>query len=196
MTEDNTQHPDILEQAGISVPQEFDANATDGDNDGLLQDGSQWEREAPAVVVVEEPVALAVEPETLPVVMAEPTPEENRAVEHSTMEVEEPAVVAPEKKRGKKSAPGSQIPDGTSVHLSKIVFESEYARNSISVSMLQQRLTELGYASAGDDRRGWISVGTAQALENFKSDNAVEFGLYSEELIKAVFEGTSVEVLP
>lgn len=188
MTEDNTQHPDILDQAGISVPQEFDPNATDGDGDGFLQDGSDWHRPAPEVVAV-EPVALAVEPETLPVVMAEP--EEVVAVA-----VEEPIAPAEKKTRGKKSLVGSQIADGTSVYLSKVVFESEYAKNSNSVAVLQIRLSELGYITAGDDKQGWISAGTAQALEEFKSDNAVEADLYSEELIKAVFAGTSVQVLP
>lgn len=195
MTEENTQHPDILEQAGISVPQAFDPNATDGDGDGFLQDGSDWHRPVPEAVA-EEPVALAVEPETLPVVMAEPEPEENRAIEHSTMKEEEPIAPADKKTRGKKSLVGSQIADGTSVYLSKIVFESDYAKNSNSVAVLQARLTELGYITAGDDKQGWISAGTAKALEDFKSDNAVEADLYSEELIKAVFAGTSVQVLP
>lgn len=195
MTEDNTQHPDILEQAGISIPQEFDPNATDGDGDGFVQDGSDWHRPAPEVVAV-EPVALAVEPETLPVVMAEPEPEQNRADEHAYMKEEEPIAAAPEKKRGKKSEVGSQIADGTSVYLSKVVFESDYAKNSNSVAVLQARLIELGYVTAGDDKRGWISAGTAQALAEFKSDNAVEADLYSEELIKSVFAGTSVQVLP
>lgn len=153
---------------------------------------------------MEEPKALAVEPETLPVVMAEPAPEENRAVGHSTMKAEEPVVVEPAaveepaavKPKGKKSVVGSQIADGTSVYLSKIVFESLYSKNSNSVAVLQERLIELGHVTAGDDKRGWISVGTAQALEDFKKASAVEAGLYSEELIKAVFAGTSVQVLP
>lgn len=207
MTEENTQHPDILHQAGISLPQEFDANATDGDNDGFIQDGSQWEREAPAVVV-EEPVALAVEPETLPTVMAELEPEENRALGHSTMMAmaePDPVVVAvadpaPKKGKGKKSATSSSVPtqlaDGTVVLMSKMVFQSEFEKNSNSVRAVQSRLIELGYITAGDDKQGWISVATAEALENFKSDNELEVGILDEELIKALFAGTSVEVLP
>lgn len=152
-------------------------------------------QESERLYEMEEPEALAVEPETLPVVMAEPEYAVSEP-EPELIVVEQPITLAPEKKRGKNSAPGSQIPDGTSIHLSKIVFESQYARNSISVSILQQRLTELGYASAGDDKRGWISDGTVQALEEFKKDNAVSENLYSEELIKAVFAGTSVQVLP
>ena len=62
--------------------------------------------------------------------------------------------------------------------------------------MLQIRLIELGYATAGDDKQGWISAGTAKALEDFKSDNAVASDIYSQEMIEAVFAGTSVEVLP
>jgi hypothetical protein len=152
---------------------------------------------------MEEPKALAVEPETLPVVMAEPAPEMVKVeepvaivVEPEVVAVEEPGAAAEKKNRGKKSVVGSQIADGTSVYLSKIVFESLYSKNSNSVAVLQERLIELGHVTAGDDKRGWISVGTAQALEDFKSDSAVKAGLYSEELIKAVFAGTSVEVLP
>ena len=152
---------------------------------------------------MEEPKALAAEPETLPVVMAEPAPEMVK-VEEPVAIVVEPEVVAVEeqiaptdkKTRGKKSVVGSQIADGTSVYLSKVVFESEYARNSNSVAVLQIRLIELGYATAGDDKQGWISAGTAKALEDFKSDNAVASDIYSQEMIEAVFAGTSVEVLP
>jgi len=71
---------------------------------------------------MEEPKALAVEPETLPVVMAEPAPEMVK-VEEPVAIVVEPEVVAVEeqiaptdkKTRGKKSVVGSQIADGTSV---------------------------------------------------------------------------------
>ncbi len=193
--EGNTQHPDILHQAGISLPQEFDANATDGDADGFLQDGSQWERPAPEVVVVaEEPVALAVEPETLPVVIAEPDP----------IVVAEPDLIvedaAPKKSKGKKSASTAFVPtqlaDGTAVYMSKMVFQSEYEQNSNSVRAVQSRLMELGYVTAGDDKQGWISAGTAEALENFKNDNDLEVGMLDEELVKALFSGTSVKVLP
>jgi hypothetical protein len=181
--EGNTQHPDILHQAGISLPQEFDANATDGDGDGTVQDGSQWERPA---VAPSAPIAFAVEPETLPVVVADPDPVAEEA--------------APKKSKGKKSASTAFVPtnlgDGTAVYMSKMVYQSAFEQNSNSVRSVQTRLIELGYITAGDDKQGWISTATAEALENFKNDNDLEVGMLDEELVKALFEGTSVKVLP
>jgi hypothetical protein len=150
---------------------------------------------APAV----EPVALAVEPETLPVVMAEPKTPIVEEVKPEVKAVSEEVAASEKSSKGKKIAPqasSTQIADGSAVYLSKIVFESLYSRNSNSVVILQTRLVELGYTSARDDKQGWISVGTAKALEDFKSDNAVTASLYSQEMIEAVFVGTSVKVLP
>ena len=154
--------------------------------------------EEPIVPAV-EPVALAVEPETLPVVMAEPKTPVVEEVKPEVIAVVEEDAAAEKKSKGKKITPqavSTQIADGSAVYLSKIVFESLYAKNSNSVALLQSRLVELGYVSAGDDKQGWISAGTAKALEDFKADNAVTHNLYSQEMIEAVFAGTSVKVLP
>lgn len=200
---EDTHHPDILAQAGINLPQEFDANATDGDVDGFVQDGSRWER--PVESKVDSPIAsavsapaptpVAVEPVTLPVVMAAPVVEAAPA----------PAVVvtaaALKRNKGKKSTAGAAIPTelegGTVVLLSKLVFESRGEMNSNSVRAVQVRLMELGYITAGDDKPGWISAGTVEALEDYKKDNAIEAdSVYGEDLIKSLFVGTSVQVLP
>jgi hypothetical protein len=146
--------------------------------------------------VIEEPVALAVEPETLPTVFAEPEPKVVVAVEEPAAIVDAPA--ADQKKtKGKNSRSASSLAAGSEVLLSKVVFESRFAKNSGSVRSVQTRLIELGYPSAGDDRQGWISDGTASALAAFVADSGLGAdNLYAEDVINALFEGTGVVVLP
>lgn len=213
---EDTHHPDILDQGGVNVPQGFNPDATDGDGDGFVQDGTAWERPVDGFkpdakdgdkdgfvqdgtkwerpVASAEPEPVAVEPETLPVVMAEPV-----------VEAPAPTVVvtaaAVKRNKGKKSTAAATIPteleEGTVVLLSKLVFESRGEMNSNSVRALQVRLMELGYITAGDDKPGWISAGTAEALEDYKKDNSIEAdSIYGEDLIKTLFVGTSVQVLP
>jgi hypothetical protein len=152
----------------------------------------------PVIPVVEEPVALAVEPETLPTVFAEPEvePQVVAVIEEVAPIVEAPA--ADQKKtKGKNSRSASELAAGSEVLLSKVVFESKYAKNSGSVRSVQTRLMELGYTSAGDDRHGWISDGTAKALAEFVADSGLgAHNLYAEDVINALFEGTGVVVLP
>lgn len=202
-------HPDILDQAGVNAPQGFKAAATDGDGDGFVQDGTEWERpvdgfkpdardgdgdgfvqdgtewERPVEpVVAEEPI---IEPVVAEVVAAE----------------EAPKPAAPAKRnKGKKvdeAAPAipTELEEGTVVLLSKLVFESDGERNSNSVRALQLRLIELGYITAGDDKQGWISVGTVEALTDYRTDINIEtYNLYAEDLVKSLFVGTSVQILP
>jgi hypothetical protein len=212
---EDTHHPDILEQAGVSTPQGFKADATDGDGDGFVQDGTEWMRpvvgfkpdardgdgdgfvqdgtkwERPA-----EPVAVAEEPVIEPVVAAV-------VVEEVVAAEEAPKPAAPAKRnKGKKvdaAAPAipTELEEGTAVLLSKLVFESIGEHNSDSVRALQIRLIELGYITAGDDKQGWISAGTVEALTDYKTDINIEAdSLYAEDLIKSLFTGTSVQVLP
>lgn len=111
--------------------------------------------------------------------------------------VEEPT---PKEDKSKKSAAVSNtvptsIPEGLKVELSKMVFQSLYERNSRSVGLIQIRLIELGYMSAGADKRGYLSVGTRQALEEYATKKKT--GNYdSEETIKSVLKGTPVTVVP
>jgi hypothetical protein len=146
--------------------------------------------------VVAEPIALAVEPETLPTVIAEPEPKVIPVVEEPAPIAEAPA--ADQKKtKGKNSRSASSLAAGSEVLLSKVVFESKFAKNSGSVRSVQTRLMELGYTSAGDDRQGWISDGTASALAEFVADSHLGAdNIYSQEVIDALFEGTGVVVLP
>ena len=88
--------------------------------------------------------------------------------EEKPLTVEPTPKETPREEKPKKTAPASNavpttIPEGLKVELSKVVFESLYERNSRSVGLIQIRLIELGYMSAGADKRGYLSVGTRQA---------------------------------
>jgi hypothetical protein len=112
-----------------------------------------------------------------------------------------PVEPAPREDKPKKSAAVSDetvvttIPEGLKVELSKVVFQSLYERNSRSVGLIQIRLIELGYLSAGADKRGYLSVGTKKALEEY-ADKKKTGNFNSEENIKSVFQGTPVTVVP
>lgn len=132
--------------------------------------------------------------------MPENTEQETTPPETAETVVEEKTPEAPIKETPKKPAQTSGavptvIPEGLKVELSKVVFESLYERNSRSVGLIQIRLIELGYMSAGADKRGWLSVGTRQALEELAKKKKT--GNYdSEETIRAVFKGTPVTLIP
>ena len=101
-----------------------------------------------------------------------------------------------EKQTGSKSVPTILTSDIT-VSCEKFVFESLFERNSRSVGVAQIRLAELGYATANDDKRGFLSVGTLQAIQEFAKDHGLGAdNLKDEALVSAIFAGTPVSVLP
>jgi hypothetical protein len=58
-------------------------------------------------------------------------------------------------------------------------------------------LAELGYLSANDDKRGFLSAGTLQAIQEFAKDNKLEAdNLKDEKLVSAIFAGTPVSITP
>ena len=136
-----------------------------------------------------EPVALAVEPKTIPAVVVEAKPEP----------VKEPEVVA--KKEAAASAPavaseGKKLAGaGVFVQLSALKHGSR-AKNSRSVASVQSRLIELGFASAGDDMRGTFGDSTLEALTAFHKDSKVKADNCTDQsVISALFKGTAVEVI-
>lgn len=138
-----------------------------------------------------EPVALAVEPETIPAVVVEAKPEpvkEPEVVVKKEAAAAAPAVaVAPE---GKKLAGA-----GVFVQLSALKHNSR-AKNSRSVASVQARLIELGYALAGDDKRGTFGDSTLEALTEYQKDSKVKADACTDEsVIVALFKGTAVEVI-
>ena len=151
---------------------EFKADATDGDGDGFVQDGTIHERPVEAPVVEEEVV------------------EEKPA----------PAAAAPKKVKTSSSsaaaAPKTKLTSDTVVRLSAIDFKS-LARNSASVAAVQVRLIEHGYYDAGSDKRGDIGDGTCKALCAFQEDKGVEAAACNDAaVIEALFDKTTIKVLP
>ena len=150
---------------------EYKADATDGDGDGMVQDGTIHERP------VEEPV-----------------------VEEVAEVVEEPAAPAPaaaaKKVKTSGSAPKTKLTSDTVVRLSAVDFGSK-ARNSASVAAVQVRLIEHGYYDAGSDKRGDIGDGTCKALCAFQEDKGIEAAACNDAaVIEALFDKTTIKVLP
>jgi peptidoglycan hydrolase-like protein with peptidoglycan-binding domain len=131
-----------------------------------------------------EPVALAVEPETIPAVVVEAKPE---VIEKKQPEaVAAPAAVV----EGKKLAGA-----GVFVQLSALVHGTRI-KNSRSVASVQSRLIELGFSDAGEDNRGTFGDSTLEALNAFHKDSKVKADSCTEEaVIVALFKGTAVEVI-
>jgi hypothetical protein len=129
-----------------------------------------------------------------PLVVAEAT--EEKEVAEATPVVEVKKDSPKEKQVAGKNVPTILTSDIT-VSREKFVFESLFERNSRSVGVAQIRLAELGYATANDDKRGFLSAGTLQAIQEFAKDNKLEAdNLKDEKLISAIFAGTPVSVLP
>ena len=136
-------------------PEGFILDAKDGDGDGLVQDGTEWERP-----------------------------------------VEEASVVPEKKKAAKSESDEGSVAwsQDMTISISKLVYESLFERNSRSVGLTQIRLIELGYMSAGTDRRGWLSAGTKEALEQYAKDNNIAGEYNTEAVVRALFARTPVTV--
>lgn len=101
-------------------------------------------------------------------------------------------------KKAKKNTPAvaTQLNvGGLSVSQEKIVFESVFERNSRTIGLIQIRLIELGYMSAGGDKRGWFSAGTKQAFDEFIDDKGFSGNYADREVLEELFSGTKVEIL-
>ena len=130
------------------------------------------------------------EPESAPVVVEpEPEPEPEPAPTPTPVSVGKPK---------RKPAP-STVPSAVgavTVSLSALVYQSR-ARNSASVSAVQDRLAELGYGDARADIRGWMSDGTVKALSDFQSASGLEVsGKATPETVEALMRGTGAIVTP
>jgi peptidoglycan hydrolase-like protein with peptidoglycan-binding domain len=138
-----------------------------------------------------EPVALAVEPMTIPAVVVEAKPEPVKEPE-VVVKKEAPAqaAAAVAASEGKKLAGA-----GVFVQLSALKHNSR-AKNSRSVASIQSRLIELGFSDAGDDKRGTFGDSTLEALTAFHKDSKVKADACTDEpVIVALFKGTAVEVI-
>jgi len=139
-----------------------------------------------------EPVALAVEPTTIPAVVVEAKPEvkPEPELEHAHKKEAAAAPTATAPSEGKKLAGA-----GVFVQLSALKHNSR-AKNSRSVASVQSRLIELGFSDAGDDKRGTFGDATLVALTAFHKDSKVKADACTDEpVIVALFKGTAVEVI-
>jgi hypothetical protein len=165
-------------------------DARDGDGDGFVQDGTKFERPEGFVIGAKDGDGDG---------LVQDGTEWERPVEEADIVPENPAASTKSKKSEQKKSAAKVptiIPADTRVELSKLIFESLYERNSRSVGLTQIRLIELGYMSAGADKRGWLSTGTKEALEAFALDREIEGDYKGEETITAVFADTPVEIVP
>jgi len=135
-----------------------------------------------------EPVALAVEPTTIPAVVVEAKPEPVK--EPEVIQKKEAPAVAVAASEGKKLAGA-----GVFVQLSALKHGGR-AKNSRSVASVQSRLIELGFSDAGNDKRGTFGDSTLEALCAFHKDSKVKADNCTDEpVIVALFKGTAVEVI-
>lgn len=131
-----------------------------------------------------------------------PTVAEVVAVPQAEVVVKEEAVAvaaaAPEAKKGKNSDQSNAAAKGSGVYVQMAALIcGGNARNSRSVISTQKRLTELGYASAGDDKSGHFGENTCSALQEFQKDKRIESKDCADlATIEALFSGTAVEILP
>jgi hypothetical protein len=120
--------------------------------------------------------------------------------------VEEPEVaevveVVEDKPKAAQKPAKSQKPakaasdNAVKVSVAALVY-SPRKRNSLSVVALQDRLTELNYAGARSDFRGWYHDGTRRALQEWQKDSDLEVtGECSLLDAEFLFDGTEVELV-
>ena len=158
-------------------PAEYKADATDGDNDGLVQDGTIHERPADDQ-------------------QSKKNYEITEVIEVVETEVAPPPAPAAKKVKTSGSSPKTKLTSDTVVRLSAVDFGSK-ARNSASVAAVQVRLIEHGYYDAGSDKRGDIGDGTCTALCSFQKDKGIEAAACNDSaIIEALFDKTTIKVLP
>lgn len=164
----------IWEREAGTQHEAFNADARDGDGDGFVQDGTPFERP------VEEKV------------------EEEPVVEEKEEKKEDAPAAKKAAAKGKNSDPKSVatvLGSDITVSRAKLMYKNMFEHNSRSVGVVQIRLLELGYLEAGADKRGYLDDGTLMAISKFAKDHG--FGktdIQDEALIRAIFAGTPVTV--
>lgn len=176
---------------------EYKADATDGDGDGLVQDGTIWEREEGTQHEAFKADAKDGDNDGL---VQDGTPFERPIEEAVVEEVVEEKKPAAKKTaaKGKKSEPKSTptvLGSDITVSPSKMIHKNMFEHNSRSVGVTQIRLMELGYPEAGADKRGYLGDSTLLAMNLFAEDHGFEADkIANPDLIRAIFAGTPVTV--
>lgn len=69
-------------------------------------------------------------------------------------------------------------------------------KNSESVALLQRRLSDVGYADARADLRGWFNDNTREALVKWQTDHKLEVtGECAFDDMRYLFDGTDVKIV-
>lgn len=86
--------------------------------------------------------------------------------------------------------------DRDDVYLDKCIVKNLHSKKSLTVHHLQRRLWELGFTSAADDKDGYYSDLTIDAVAAFQAANDLEeTGIVDEETFKAIFNGDPIVVI-
>jgi|AntAceMinimDraft_13_1070369.scaffolds.fasta_scaffold28151_1 peptidoglycan hydrolase-like protein with peptidoglycan-binding domain len=118
--------------------------------------------------------------------------EEVEEVENKKLDTVE---VKPKPVEEKKAVVGPVVPT-VDVSLGALTYSLRKKR-SMSVVIMQERLTELGYSGARADFSGWFSTGTRRAVEAWQKDNRLEVtGECSPVDMEFLFDGTNVVIVP
>ncbi len=163
----------------------YNPNAVDTDGDGLVQDGTAFQRPAKRsqagkgedLELVEEPTLVAeepaAEPAAEPVQVEEapaPAPEPEPAPEPAPEPEPEPVqVVAAEPAAVERVVDA----DAVDVVLAALTYPGTN-KNSASVRRVQYQLFHVGYADVTADQDGHYSEGTFNAVSKFQAANGLD----------------------
>jgi len=86
--------------------------------------------------------------------------------------------------------------DRDDVYLDKCIVKNKFNRKSLTVHHLQRRLVELGYPTAADDRDGYYSDGTLDAVACWQTDNDLEAtGVVDATTFQGIFNNDPIVVV-
>lgn len=110
-------------------------------------------------------------------------------------EEEAPKPKAPKPVRAETSAPQTEVPSGTVIHMSALAEVCGNTKNSESVRWAQRRLIELGHYAAGSDLLGWLCEGTVEALAEYQAKAKVKADSERDRaVIESLMKGTPAKV--
>jgi hypothetical protein len=120
---------------------------------------------------------------------------ETETEKEEAVDTTSPAPKAQGGKNSSRAAVPTVLTEDITVHRHKLVHNNIFERNSRSVGVTQIRLLELGYASAGGDKTGFLGDDTLSALADFQKDNRLaDLAFNDERVLKAIFKDTPVTV--
>lgn len=86
--------------------------------------------------------------------------------------------------------------DRDDVYLESCIVKNTYNRKSLTIHHLQRRLVELGYPAAADDRDGYYSDGTLDAVACWQTDNDLEAtGIVDATTFQGIFNNDPIVIV-